>query len=99
MRKRQWKSAPSVGVSRKSKLGREMWINGQFWHRACADGKLTYVELEAEVARLREALREVYGHTACVVTQSIDCDDQIIIGHCRDAAAIARAALKAKENN
>lgn len=55
-------------------------------------------ELEAEVARLREALRECYGHTACAVTQSIDSDDQIIIGHCRDAAAVARAALRGEED-
>ena len=51
-------------------------------------------ELEKENKRLREAMREAWGDLACADTQSLESDDQIIMGHVRAAAAILRAALR-----
>ncbi|MFA4971304.1 MAG: hypothetical protein WC683_01740 [bacterium] len=51
-------------------------------------------QLRAEVERLMVALREVNAHAHAAVVQSIETDDQIIIGHLRDIEELSRAALK-----
>jgi len=41
-----------------------------------------------------EKLLEVYGHLGASLVQSIDSDDQIIMGHVRDAHFIVQSAIK-----
>ena len=46
-------------------------------------------ELQAANEKLREAMNEIYSHLAAAISQSIPTDDQIIMGHVRDACKIA----------
>ena len=39
-----------------------------------------------------EALLQIIGHLGAIVSQAIPSDDQIIVGHARDALAIAETA-------
>jgi hypothetical protein len=54
-------------------------------------------ELEAENARLRASILEAYGEVGAAAMQSLDSDDQIIMGHVRDAARILRSALAGRK--
>jgi len=42
---------------------------------------------------MRSKLLEAYGHLGAALNQSIDSDDQIIIGHIRDAQSEIKSAL------
>lgn len=55
-------------------------------------------ELEADVERLRLAMREVCAHAHVAVTQSVESDDQIMIGHLMDIETTASAAIAGKDN-
>ena len=41
-----------------------------------------------------DRLLEVYGHLGAALAQSIDSDDQIIMGHVRDAHFVIQSAIK-----
>lgn len=47
----------------------------------------------SDEARLRAAMVEAQAHLGAAMSQSIDEDDQIIMGHVRDARATLCAAL------
>jgi len=50
--------------------------------------------LKAEIERLRAAMLDALGEVGAADVQSLASDDQIIMGHVRDAASILHAALK-----
>ena len=52
--------------------------------------------LEAESERLRAAMLDALGEVGAADVQSLASDDQIIMGHVRDAASILHAALKGR---
>ncbi len=63
-----------------------------FYARGRLDAEAKAARLEAEVGRLRRAIEEAGPELHAALAQAIPSDDQIIVGHIRQAAQTLRVA-------
>ena len=47
-------------------------------------------DLSEEIEELKNRMREIYGRLGAALCQSTESDDQIIMGHVRDACELAK---------